>query len=46
MRFCCGDSGLVVGGGGLVVGGGIVSGDWDGVSTGYGFQRSYADITP
>ena len=38
--------GLVVGGGGLVVGGGSVWDDWGSVSTGDGYQKSYADITP
>ena len=36
----------MVGGGGLVAGGGSVCGDCVGVSTGDGFQRSYADLTP
>ena len=35
----------MLGGGGLVDGGDSVCGDWDGVSTGYGFQRSYANLT-
>ena len=44
--FCGGGGGLVVGGGALVVGGGSICGDWGGVSTGDGFQRSYADLIP
>ena len=47
--FCGGGGGggvLVGGGGALVVGGGSVCGDWGGVSTDDGFQRSYADLTP
>ena len=44
--FCGGGGGLVVDGGGLVVGVGSVYGEWDGVSTGDGFQRNYANLTP
>ena len=36
----------MVGGGALVVGGGSFWGDWGGVCSGVGFQRSYADLTP
>ena len=36
----------MVGGGALVVGGGSFCGDWGCVSTGEGFQISYADLTP
>ena len=42
--FCNCGNGLVVGGGTLVVGGGSFWGDWGGVCTGVGFQRSYAVI--
>ena len=44
--FCNGGGNLVVCGGGLVVGGGSFCGDWGCVSTGDGFQRSFADLTP
>ena len=45
-EFCAGAEGLVVGGGGLVVCGGNVFGNCVSVSTGYGFQRSFADLRP
>ena len=47
MNFCGGGEGLVTGGGVLVV---LLvfgfCGDCDGVSSGYGFQRSNADLIP
>ena len=44
--FCVFGSGLVVGVGALVVSNGSFWGHWEGVCTGDGFQRSYADHTP
>ena len=46
VTLCGFGSGLVVVGGALVVVGGSFWGDWGGVCTGVGFQRSYADLTP
>ena len=42
----CGDGeGLLAVVGGLVVHGCSVCGDHEGVSTGYGFQKNYSDLT-